>query len=102
MAQIKLTEWEWNILNELNETACKCWFWDQSHYVGRREPSMRISRETLARLYEDFNQANLVKGVKLGKLAKNVIFDLYDLFVKHEIMTDAGRDALAAAIKTLP
>lgn len=100
MAHIKLTESEWNSLNELNETACKCWFWDQSH--GRKEPSRRISRETLARLYEDFNQANLVKGVKLGKLAKNVIFDLYDIFLKNEIMTDAGRVALAAAIKALP
>jgi len=103
MAKIKLSDFQWTALVRLNDTACKDWFWKQTNRPNRRKSTAayKIDRETLVHSYEDFNQANIAKGVRYGTLNKDFLFALYELFVKYDVLTPEGRNAFADTIKTL-
>ena len=103
MAKIKLTDFQWTAVNRLNETACKDWFWRLTNIPGRRIPTVnpRVDLGTIMHAYDDFTWENLEKGIRLETITKDILFALYDLFVRHDVMTDEGRDAFYKAIRTL-
>ena len=104
MAKILLSTEQWKAIHELTETACKSWFHCLTVHPGRNGTKIdyRVSRENIGLAFQDFTRETLAKGIRFGKLDLDAIVSLYELFVRHDLMSPEGREAFLESIRIIP